>query len=58
MPIIDDIEPVEDDESAYRCWICGQLLVEIRPDRLCPECREAEEASNADAEHRHAAGCE
>lgn len=42
MPIIYDIEPEADDESAYRCWSCAKLLAVIRPDRLCPGCREAE----------------
>lgn len=40
MPIIYDIEPEEDDESKYRCWMCWKLLDDVCFDMLCPECRE------------------
>jgi hypothetical protein len=46
MPIVYDIEPEADDESAYRCWSCGALLDVLsasqRLDRRCAHCCEAE----------------
>jgi hypothetical protein len=55
MPIIYDIEPEADDESAYRCWSCGALLdvfsARQRLDRRCAHCCEAEREAVSAAVH-------
>lgn len=49
MPIVWDLEPEADDESAYRCWSCARLMEPQHWGHLCYECEALE------AEHKAAA---